>query len=128
MKSILLSIKPSYAKEIYAHRKHIELRKRQPNVPFGTPVYMYETLPIGKITGIFVYMGCIVEGKESFWKRYGDLTCITKEEFFDYYKDVAFAYGWKIGHVVKFEKNNTLGVFDKEKAPQSYAIVYPTLP
>lgn len=128
MKSILLSIKPRYAKEIYAHMKHIELRKRQPNVPFGTPVYMYETLPIGKITGIFVYMGCIVEEKESFWKRYGDLTCVTKEEFFEYYKKSTFAYGWLIGHVVKFEKNNTLGVFDKEKAPKSYAIVYQTLP
>lgn len=127
MKSILLSIKPRYAKEIYARRKHIELRKRQPNVSFGTPVYMYETLPIGKITGIFVYMGCIVEEKESFWKRYGDLTCVTKKEFFEYYKNEEFAYGWKIGCVVKFEKNNTLEIFDKEKAPQSYAIVYTTL-
>lgn len=128
MKSILLSIKPRFAREIYDKTKHIELRKRQPNVPSGTPVYMYETLPIGKITGIFVYMGCIVEEKESFWKRYGGLTYVTKKEFFEYYENEAFVYGWKIGLVVKFEKNNTLRDFDKEKAPQSYAIVYKTLP
>lgn len=128
MKSLLLSIKPRFANEIYAHRKLIELRKRQPNVPNGTPVYMYETLPIGKITGLFTYKGCIVEQKERFWEQYGNLTCVTKEEFFEYYKDYAFVYGWKIDNAMKFERGITLGVFNMEKAPQSYAIVYPTLP
>lgn len=89
---------------------------------------MYETLPIGKITGLFTYKGCIIDQKHSFWERYGDLTCVTKEEFFEYYKNVAFVYGWKIDGVVKFERANTLGVFNMEKAPQSYAVVYPTLP
>lgn len=127
MKSILLSIKPRFANEIYNHRKLIELRRRQPNVPNGTPVYMYETLPIGKITGLFTYKGCIVEEKVRFWERYGDLTCVTKEEFFEYYKKVAFVHGWKIDNVVKFEKSKTLDVFNMERGPQSYAIVYPTL-
>lgn len=89
---------------------------------------MYETLPKGKITGVFTYMGCIVEEKENFWRHYGNLTCVTKEEFFEYYKNRAFAYGWKIGFVVKFKKGHCLGTYGVRKAPQSYMIIYPSLP
>ncbi len=125
MKSILLSIKPRFANDIYSHMKSIELRKRAPNVPRGTPVYMYETLPIGMVTGVFVFTGCIVEEKKYFWKHYGTLTCVTEEEFNKYYEKSFYACGWVIGKVVKFEKADTLEIFNVKKAPQSYAIVYP---
>lgn len=89
---------------------------------------MYETAPVKRITGIFYYMGCIVLEKKEFWRKYGFLTQVTEKEFFDYYKNSTFAYGWVIGDVIKFERKNTLGLFDMKKAPQSYAIVYPTWP
>lgn len=127
MKSILLSIKPRFAKEIYSGKKHIELRKRVPNVPVGTPIYMYETLPVGKVTGLFGFTGCIVEEKKYFWERYKDLICVTEKEFFEYYKKSFFAFGWMVGVAVKFEKPNELKIYNVRRAPQSYSIVYTDL-
>ena len=57
MKAILITIKSEYASMIYAGYKRIELRKRTPKVPIGTPCLIYEPLPIGRVTGYFTYAG-----------------------------------------------------------------------
>ena len=56
MKAILITIKSEYASMIYAGYKRIELRKRTPKVPIGTPCLIYEPLPIGRVLSIYRYL------------------------------------------------------------------------
>ena len=57
MKAIIISIKPQYAAAIYAGTKTYELRKCQPHVEVGTPMLIYETSPVKRITGVAYYSG-----------------------------------------------------------------------
>ena len=49
-KMIVMSLKPKYAKAIYEGRKNWEFRKAPP--PLFKPIYIYESAPVSKITGI----------------------------------------------------------------------------
>ena len=52
-KVIVMAIKPKYAKAIYEGRKKWEFRKKPPRL--WTPIYIYESAPVSKITGILVF-------------------------------------------------------------------------
>ena len=53
--NILLSIKPKWARLIYEGKKTIEWRKNIPNADFIDKVFLYETAPVRKVTGFFMY-------------------------------------------------------------------------
>lgn len=52
-KVIVMAIKPKYAKAIYEGRKRWEFRKKPPRL--WTPIYIYESAPVSKITGVLVF-------------------------------------------------------------------------
>ena len=47
----IISIHPDYADAIFAGKKTIELRRRIPEVPSGTRLWIYATRPTGAIIG-----------------------------------------------------------------------------
>ena len=52
-KVIVMSLKPKYAKAIYEGRKNWEFRKTPP--PSYKGIYIYETAPVSKVTGVVVF-------------------------------------------------------------------------
>jgi predicted transcriptional regulator len=52
-KIIVMAIKPKYAKAIYEGRKRWEFRKKPPRL--WEPIYIYESAPVSKITGVIVF-------------------------------------------------------------------------
>lgn len=52
-KVIVMSLKPKYAKAIYEGRKNWEFRKTPP--PLFKTIYIYESAPVSKITGMVVF-------------------------------------------------------------------------
>lgn len=53
----VIAIKPKYAKLIYEGKKHWEFRKAPP--PLMEPLYIYESAPVCRITGVIVFSSMI---------------------------------------------------------------------
>lgn len=52
-KALVMAIKPKYAKAIYDGRKNWEFRKAPP--PLFKDIYIYESAPVSKITGVVMF-------------------------------------------------------------------------
>ena len=123
MKAILITIKSEYVSLIYAGYKTIELRKRTPKVPIGTLCLIYEPLPIGRVTGYFIYAGsfdfdtlCI---DQSLLMKAG----VSYSKMRDYYASQLIGMAWKIKKPRPFRYTYPLSIFNVSRAPQSYRII-----
>ena len=123
MKAILISIKPQYAAAIYTGIKTYELRKCQPNVEVGTPMLIYETSPIKRITGVAYYGGTIVGNPWRIWYKLRYALGIEYKPFMDYYKTDRFAYAWKLTHVRRLDCPMQLSDLNLSRPPQSYQFI-----
>ncbi len=76
-KMIVMAIQPEYAKAIYEGKKHWEFRKAPP--PLLEGILLYESAPVGKITGMVTFAVEIKSRarlvwmvvKSNFWKEQG---------------------------------------------------------
>lgn len=128
MKDVLISIRHEFAKEIYYGRKSLELRKRIPSFQVGTKCFIYESLPIGCITGSFIYGGTLAYPKDEMWKLFSSTLGIEKERFYQYYKNSDTAFGWIMLGVNRFDYGS-LRQNGIDYAPQSYCFLkYSILP
>lgn len=83
--NVIMSIKPEYASKIYSGEKWVELRKDNcKKLSDCDVVYLYETLPVKRITGKFTIQGRVFDFPDTIWKRVGDGTGLTKEQFDKY--------------------------------------------
>jgi predicted transcriptional regulator len=81
---ILISIAPRHAKNIFDGVKHIELRRRSINVPPGTIVWIYVTLPVGAIMGRAKIAAVHTASPTSLWRQFGSVSGLDKSEFLTY--------------------------------------------
>lgn len=123
MKAILISIKPQYAAAIYAGTKTFELRKCQPHVAVGTPMLIYETSPVKRITGVAYYCGTIVGNPWRLWYKLCYSLGIEYKPFMDYYKTDRFAYAWRLIQAKKFARPMQLSDLNLSRPPQSYQFI-----
>ena len=109
MTDIILSIHPKWAAKIYSGEKTIEVRKSFPKQNVNK-VYIYETAPVKKITGFFVFTG--LQSIICFSVRDA---CLTRKELLAYLGDYK-GYLWKINFPVKFDTPKDI----KGSVPQSW--------
>lgn len=128
-KQLLISIHPIHAKAIYEGRKRIELRRSLPKNFVGHLVFMYETSPVSMITGWFVIGAYINIRKDEFWRRFGHITGITKDEFFNYFSGDEYAHGIYIDSGHRFQIPLSLNNFMLNRPPQSWRYIsyYPNI-
>ena len=123
MKAILITIKSEYVSLIYAGYKTIELRKRAPKVPIGTICLIYEPLPIGRVTGFFIYAGSFefdtLCTEQSLLKKAG----ISYSRMRDYYAHQLIGVAWNIERPTPFLDAMSLTDFNVSQAPQSYQFI-----
>lgn len=123
MKAILITIQSEDASMIYTDYKRIELRKRTPKVPIGTPCLIYETLPIGRVTGYFAYAGSFnfdtLCTEQSLLKKAG----ISYSRMRDYFAHQLIGVAWKIERPTPFPDAMSLADFNVIHAPQSYQFI-----
>ena len=109
--NIILSIKPKWAELIYSGKKTIEWRKSCPKRENIECVYLYETAPVKKVTGFFVWDGCeqlvFSEPKEKKdihpdAQKIIDAGCVPLEDLKKYKGDTFNLFGWKIKNPTKF--------------------------
>ncbi|HZV61224.1 MAG TPA: ASCH domain-containing protein [Methylophilaceae bacterium] len=91
--SLLLSIRPKYAEQIFAGQKTVELRKVKPKVSSGDTVLVYVSSPTKALLGAFEVDRVVEETPHNLWNTVSEAAGITKEEFANYYGGAEKAYG-----------------------------------
>jgi len=81
MSKALISIKPEHVKNILSGRKTVELRTRSINLPVGTRLWIYSTLPIGEVEIVVKIKFIETRPPSSIWRKYRNQLCITKSAF-----------------------------------------------
>lgn len=119
---ILISIHHKYAESIYAGTKTWELRKCRLNVQPGTKCYIYEPLPVGKVTGYFIFQGCVKSEKDFFWKLHGNDCGMTADDYFKYYQKKRYVYAWRIARAYEYVDPFTLQDM-RYRAPLSFRYI-----
>ena len=119
MNDIVITIRSEFDDKKYSGEKHYELRKRLPHIELATRCWIYEPLPVGKITGYFCFGGCIHKDKFQLWRDLNSVLGIDFERYLAYYDGQSQAYAWTVMHPFRIEPR-ALSEFGISHAPQSY--------
>jgi predicted transcriptional regulator len=87
MNDAIISIKPRHVENILSGCKTVELRTRSINLPIGSRLWVYTTLPVGKVRLSMEIEFIDALSPSKIWKKYGEKICISKKEFDAYTKD-----------------------------------------
>lgn len=129
MNDAIISIKPRHVENILLGSKTVELRTRSINLPTGSRLWVYSTLPVGKVklsTDIdFIETQC----PKKIWAKYGKKICISKDEYDEYTKgrELVTAIGLQnIRPLIKDICLNTMRGYEKNfQPPQFFSKLYP---
>lgn len=81
----IMSIYPGYVDAILSGRKTIELRRRIPNLPLGTSLWIYATRPTSAVVCRATIQGLTRGKPRSIWKKHRDATAIDFATFSAYF-------------------------------------------
>lgn len=95
----IISIRPEYAEAILRLSKTVELRRRIPDTPKGTRLWIYATKPIAAIVGTAV-VGDVARGApQDIWSAYHLEVGVDEEQFYHYYRDAREAIAIELSQV-----------------------------
>lgn len=119
----ILSIRPEYVKAILEGNKRYEFRKK----PFKKnvkEVLVYATKPVGKIVCKFYIESVIQDTPENLWEDFGDLSGLSRDEFFAYFEGKEKGTAIEIKKVEKFpEPIDPKKLLSDFRPPQSWIYV-----
>lgn len=125
----IISIKPRHVENILSGKKTIELRTRGLNLPQGSRLWVYTTLPVGKVK-LSIEIDFIEQlPPNKIWKKYSKCICITKKEFDEYTRgrELVAAIGLRNVRPLKKEMClDTLREYEENfQPPQFFSRLYP---
>lgn len=122
MSTMLLSIKPQYAKVILEGKKQYEFRKNKPKQNV-TRIIFYASSPQKEVVGE-AEIDTILEGTPTeIWEIAKTAAGITKKIFFSYYQGKSKAFAYKLKNVKVYDKPKSLLDYGLTQAPQSYVYI-----
>lgn len=123
MSTMLLSIKPKYAKVILEGKKQYEFRKSKPKNDVNRIIF-YASSPQKQVVGEAEIEDILIGTPKDIWEIAKTAAGITEKFFFSYYagKDKAIAY--KLKDVIVYESPKDLSDFGISKAPQSFVYLH----
>lgn len=119
MSTMLLSIKPRYAKVILEGKKQYEFRKSKPKDGVNRIIF-YASSPQKQVVGEAMIETILIGTPKEIWEIAKTAAGITKKFYFAYYagKDTAVAY--KLKNVVIYDTPKKLSDYGIGQAPQSF--------
>ncbi len=81
----MISIKPEFAESILSGEKTIELRRRFIDLPLGSKLWIYSTLPVGAVVGVATLETVDRDTPQNLWKKYAHRTQISSPDFDRYF-------------------------------------------
>lgn len=94
----LISLEERFAEGILNGNKLVELRRRPMRLAVGTTIWMYVKVPVGKVIGSAQVQSLHALAPTTLWKRYGDVSGLSKTEFFDYFSGVVRGFVLVLGN------------------------------
>lgn len=122
---ILMSIKPRFAEAIYAGAKRFEFRRRLPNVLAGTEVLIYETKPIGLVTGNFTIAEKLLLPIDELIAETIEFGGISEAELREYFCGVKLCGAIRIANASRLLDPRSLNLnwYGLKRPPQSWCYV-----
>lgn len=121
--NVLLSIKPVYVSQIEAGTKRFEFRRKIFKRDVEN-VIVYSSSPQQLISGYFKYSGYLCGTPVEIWNKCKECGGISKDDFFDYFKDREEAYAIIIDDYVSVKsKHRPQYVVDNFVPPQSFKYI-----
>ena len=119
---VILSIKPKYCEKIINGEKRVEFRKRIFRNADGVEfVYMYATYPIKRIVGVFRIDSIIKGPPIDLWRKFKNLSGISKNEFLKCFGSEKVIFAIKIKDVKSFHPPiNPNLLFPSFTSPRSF--------
>lgn len=120
---ILLSIKPEYVKKIMSGEKKYEYRKRifKQNID---SIIVYACKPCGLIVGEIIIDKILCNTAQDLWNTTKQNSEVSKEFFFNYFKDNKKCYAIKIQKFIRYNNPvNPYQYINNFKPPQSYKYI-----
>lgn len=125
--SLLLSIRPKYAEQIFNGEKTVELRRIKPKLSRGDTVLVYVSSPTKALIGAFEVDKVIETSPQSLWQKVSSIAGVTEQEFSEYYDGTEKAYGifikktWQLDQPLNL--SNLKAIWKNFHPPQSYRYI-----
>ena len=94
----LISLEERFAEGILNGIKLVELRRRPMRLSVGATIWLYVKVPVGKVTGSAQVRSLHALAPETLWRRYGDVSGLSRAEFFDYFSGVKRGFVLVLGN------------------------------
>ena len=95
----MISIKPVFAASILSGSKTVELRRRFFELPIGSKLWIYSTLPVGAVVGVATLASVDRDTPENLWEKYSVRTQVTGEEFDAYFRGCESGVALGLGEI-----------------------------
>jgi predicted transcriptional regulator len=117
---VLLSIKPEFADKIFSGTKKYEFRRSIFKKKEVKTIVVYASSPVQKIIGEFEIETIIKEELNRLWELTKDLSGISEDYFFEYFRNKEAGFAIKIKRTKKY--NTPLSIKEDFNAtpPQSF--------
>ena len=119
MSTMLLSIKPKYAKVILEGKKQYEFRKSKPKDGV-TRIVFYASSPQKQVVGEATIDEILEGTPKEIWEIAKTAAGITKKFYFSYYAGKEKAIAYKLKDVVVYDTPKELSDSGISQAPQSF--------
>jgi predicted transcriptional regulator len=86
------------------NEKQYEFRKTIFDITRVQEAYIYSTAPVKKITASFKVGDVIRASPIDLWQKFGQVSGLSEEEFFQYYSGRSFGYAIKIEEFKRFDE------------------------
>lgn len=83
-RSLLLSVRPRFARALLGGTKTVEIRRRFPDVPADTTVAIYSSTPDKAVLGTMRSAGLIRSTPAQIWRDYSAVMELTRAQLADY--------------------------------------------
>lgn len=119
MSTMLLSIKPKYAKVILEGRKQYEFRKSKPKDGVNRIIF-YASSPQKQVVGEAMIEAILTGTPTEIWEIAKTAAGITKKSYFSYYAGKGKAVAYKLKDVVTYDTPKELSDYGVRQPPQSF--------
>ncbi|MGA2268789.1 MAG: ASCH domain-containing protein [Bryobacteraceae bacterium] len=110
---ILISIRPEYSEQLLDGKKSVELRRRPVRVPPGTRVWIYSTLPVGRLDAVAEVEAVYEWSPSEIWDQYGHVSGVTQSALESYFSGVDQGCVVVFKRVVPIHRPLSLGLMRK---------------
>src|SRR5438874_13112868 len=120
--TVLLSIKPEFAVQIFSGRKKFEYRR----IIFKRSVkkiIVYASSPTKMVIGEFSIEGVLFENIDSLWSKTRHRSGISKKRFQSYFENKDKGYAIKVGKTVRYKEPSSLAESYGIRPPQSFVYI-----